>query len=194
MAQWIKFKDLPIGSKFRFSGEIEFPYSGIAIGPWIKTGARTYQHASGSYGPKGENITFKVGSINAQTMPENPGKGKAFTFHGSAISKLSAERLKAKVPGSFIEKKGGRYYILKPKKIATATFYEPRTAISNARSKVPRGAVKIYGRCLRIEAVKLRAHTYDGKPTPGGQKYFHDFTTKHAMIYGLPDGSLLIKA
>lgn len=52
--------------------------------------------------------------------------------------------------------------------------------------------VKIYGRCLRIEAVKLVPHTYGGKPTKGGQHYFHDFTTKNAIIYGLPDGSLKI--
>jgi hypothetical protein len=57
-----------------------------------------------------------------------------------------------------------------------------------------RGAVKIYGRCLRIEAVKMVSHLYGGKKTPATQKYFHDFTTKNAMIYGLPDGSLLIKA
>jgi hypothetical protein len=58
----------------------------------------------------------------------------------------------------------------------------------------PRNAVKIYGRCLRIEAVKMRSHTYGGKKAAATQRYFHDFTAKNAMIYGLPDGSLLIKA
>jgi len=122
----------------------------------------------------------------------NSGRGKAFTFHGSFASKILAARKERSIPGSFIHEKDGRYYVLKPKKIASATFYEPRNARRNA--SVPKGAVKIYGRCLRIEAVKLRVHSYGGKETGPGQKYFHDFTTKNAMIYGLPDGSLLIKA
>lgn len=123
---------------------------------------------------------------------KNPGHGKAFTFHGSYTSKILAARKEKAVPGSFIEEREGRYFVLKPKKIASTTFYEPRQAKRNAAT--PKGAVKIYGRCLRIEAIKLRPHTYGGKPTASGQKYFHDFTTKNAMIYGLPDGSLLIKA
>jgi len=58
----------------------------------------------------------------------------------------------------------------------------------------PGNAIKIYGRCLRIEAIKTRKHLYGGKVSTANQKYFHDFTTKNAIIYGLPDGSLLIKA
>lgn len=58
----------------------------------------------------------------------------------------------------------------------------------------PHDAIKIYGRCLRIEAVKMRKHLYGGKPSVASQKYYHDFTTKNAIIYGLPDGSLLIKS
>lgn len=58
----------------------------------------------------------------------------------------------------------------------------------------PEGATLIYGRCLRIEAVKMVKHNYGGEPVQAGQKYFHDFTSKNAVIYGLPDGSLLIKA
>lgn len=70
------------------------------------------------------------------------------------------------------------------------TAHEPKT-----KSKTnPTNGTKIYGRCLRIEAIKTVPHTYGGKPSRAGQKYFHDFTTKNAMIYGLPDGSLLIKA
>ena len=52
--------------------------------------------------------------------------------------------------------------------------------------------VPIYGRCLRIEAIKMRPHRYGGKPTAAGQKYYHDFTSKNAKIYGLPNGDLLI--
>jgi len=122
----------------------------------------------------------------------NAGTGKAFTFHGSFTSLILARKKERSVPGSFIQEKDGRYYVLKPKKIPTATFYEPRNARKNP--KIPRGAIRIYGRCLRIEAVKLQPHTYGGKETAAGQKYYHDFTTKNAVIYGLPDGSLLIKA
>jgi len=109
--------------------------------------------------------------------PQNPGYGKAFTFHGSFTSKLLAQKKERQTPGSFIEERGGRYYVLKPKKI---------------RSNQPRSGVKIYGRCLRIEAVKTVNHTYGGKPTGAGQHYFHDFTAKNAKIYGLPNGDLLI--
>jgi len=108
--------------------------------------------------------------------------GKAFTFHGSFTSLILARKKEKSVPGSFIQEKDGRYYVLKPKRIATS--------VRNS----PKGAAKIYGRCLRIEAIKLQKHTYGGKVTPPGQKYFHDFSTKYAVIYGLPDGSLLIKA
>lgn len=60
------------------------------------------------------------------------------------------------------------------------------------KKRNPQGAVKIYGRCLRIEAIKMVSHVYGGKPARAGQKYWHDFTTKNAIIYGMPDGSLRI--
>jgi len=110
----------------------------------------------------------------------NPGYGKAFTFHGSFTSKLLARKREKETPGSFIQEKDGRYYVLKPKRIRTAS------------SNPGKGAVKIYDRAIRIEAAKDRPHTYGGKQTRSGQKYFHDFETK-AEIWGLPDGSLLIK-
>lgn len=108
----------------------------------------------------------------------NPGRGRAFYFIGSATSKLAARRIEAKHPGSFIHEKDGRYYILKPKKI---------------RSN-PQNAIPIYGRVLRIEAEKTWPHEYGGKKSQAKQKYFHDFSTKNVILYGLPDGSLLIKA
>lgn len=115
----------------------------------------------------------------------NAGVGKAFTFHGSFTSKLAAKRKEAQTPGSFIQEKDGRYYLLKLRRIGSRSL--------NVRTN-PKNAVKIYGRCLRIEAVKAVPHSYGGKASAAGQKYFHDFATKNAMIYGLPDGSLLIKA
>lgn|SRR5574342_1434688 len=107
---------------------------------------------------------------------KNPGVGKSFYFLGSATSKLAARKIERKHPGSFIHEKDGRYYVLKPKKIR-----------SNP-------GVPIYGRVIRIEAEKTWPHEYGGQESKATQKYYHDFTSKNAMIYGLPDGSLLIKA
>lgn len=117
-----------------------------------------------------------------QGFEKNAGRGKAFTFHGSATSKLMARKLERRTPGSFIQEKDGRYYILKPKKVR-----------SNPRAPMP-GAVKIYDETLKIDAVKHRQHYYGGKLTAAGQRYFHSFDTKHAEIWGLPDGSLLIRS
>jgi hypothetical protein len=57
----MKFKDLYLNESFRFQGEYDFPYSGIAKGPWIKLSARKYKH------PKGETI-HRVGSIHAEVI------------------------------------------------------------------------------------------------------------------------------
>ncbi len=42
-----EFRDLKIGQQFVFVGEIQYPFSGIAKGPWFKRTARKYQHTSG---------------------------------------------------------------------------------------------------------------------------------------------------
>lgn len=60
--------------------------------------------------------------------------------------------------------------------------------------RLPNPGIKIYGRCLRIEAIKMVEHLYNGHKARATQRYFHDFTSKNAIIYGLPDGSLLIKS
>ena len=63
------FSSLPVGSRFRFESESKFPFSGMARGPWIKTGARTYVHADD---PKGSK--YRVGSARAKVERENPGR------------------------------------------------------------------------------------------------------------------------
>lgn len=62
------FKSLPVGSTFIFRGEVAYPYSGFARGPWIKTGPRNYTHAE--TGGK-----YRVGSINAEVVFKNPTAG-----------------------------------------------------------------------------------------------------------------------
>lgn len=91
--KWERFRDLPTGARFIFSSEVLYPTSGIARGPWIKTGARTYRHESGSYGPLKKDLEFKVGSINAQVRQvtaTNPRR------------RATARRAKANPPGQVI--------------------------------------------------------------------------------------------
>jgi hypothetical protein len=60
---------------------------------------------------------------------------------------------------------------------------------SNKRTNPPRGAVRIYDNILAIEAEKGNDSLWPG------ELFRHDFKAKKgkAAIYGLPDGSILIK-
>ena len=59
--------------------------------------------------------------------------------------------------------------------------------------KNPNERVVIYGRVLRIEAQKTQAHRCDEECRDYKHRYFHEFKPG-AVMYGLPDGSILIKA
>jgi hypothetical protein len=57
----------------------------------------------------------------------------------------------------------------------------------------PKRLVRIYGRVLRIEAQKVGPHkNCDAECKRCNHKYVHDFR-KGAVMYGQPDGSILIK-
>lgn len=51
---------------------------------------------------------------------------------------------------------------------------------------------RIYGKVLRVEAQKTGKHVCDSGCKKAGHRYFHVFKVSPSM-YGLPDGSLLIK-
>lgn len=61
----MKFKDLPIGARFEFASRRQWWARGMATGPWVKTGPRTYEHAAG--GQLREHYgRIRIGSINAE--------------------------------------------------------------------------------------------------------------------------------
>ena len=60
------------------------------------------------------------------------------------------------------------------------------------RQRNPKGATLIYGQVDCIYATKKQNHVCDAECKKNGHRYFHEFSSKPKM-YGLPDGTLLIK-
>ena len=122
---------------------------------------------------------FKKISSYPEDWKGNPGRGKAFTFHGSFQSLILARRKERETPGSFIHKSGDRYYVLKPKKIST-----PRKNVKRLSRQNPAKGVLIYGKVLKIFAEKTSGPFK-------GQRFVHKFKPG-AILMGMPDGSLRI--
>jgi hypothetical protein len=64
----------------------------------------------------------------------------------------------------------------------------PRKNPTDYRPKKP---VEIYGLLLRMEAIKGPGHVCDSDCKKAKHTYYHDFS-RHARVYGMPDGSLRI--
>ncbi|MEM0272935.1 MAG: hypothetical protein QW514_10380 [Thermoprotei archaeon] len=60
-------------------------------------------------------------------------------------------------------------------------------ASKRKRARIPKGAVLIYD---DIEEIKARKGKGSNWPN---ERFVHKFTTRGSKIYGLPDGSLLIR-
>jgi hypothetical protein len=100
-----------------------------------------------------------------------------FTFHGSFTSKIAAAKKERNTPGSFIIERGGRYYVMKPKK-----------RVDNPRKYLTR----IYGRVLEIHAQKTGPHrNCDAECKRANHKYVHDYQPG-AKLMGIPDGAFLM--
>ena len=61
--KYMKFKDLDKGAVFIFASEKEFPYSGMAKGPWKKISSKKYILEDEP------SVEHQVGSVNAEVIP-----------------------------------------------------------------------------------------------------------------------------
>lgn len=102
------------------------------------------------------------------------------TFHGSFTSQLAARKKEAKTPGSFIIKRGDRYYVLKEKKVESNNRKRTRSRNSNPNRRL------IYEKITRVEGTKGKESQF------AGQRFFHNFKKPYPRMFGLPNGDLLI--
>lgn len=108
------------------------------------------------------------------------------TFHGSYTSQILARRKEREVPGSYIIKRGDRYYVIK-KQTATGQTNRPRRGtkkrISRRSANPP---TLIYEKITRIEGTKGKASNF------AGQRFYHNFKKPYPRMFGLSNGDLLI--
>ena len=130
----------------------------------------------------------------------------SYTYHGKFKSKILAARREREIPGSFILRKGEYYFVLKPRKNPfrlgsrrvrpvksmrspvhgrRKTTYRTKKAALRVAQRNP--GTLIYDKITRIEGTKGKSSQYPG------QKFFHRFKRPYPAMYGLKDGSLLIK-
>jgi hypothetical protein len=110
---------------------------------------------------------------------------------------LVVERNSNKIYQSFSNEKDAKTFLRDRQEFTDGDFTivregnKPIGKGKKAKSN-PDKPVLIYGNVRRIEAVKSQDHICDAECKSVGHRYFHNFTSKPKM-YGLPDGSLLIK-
>jgi hypothetical protein len=77
--------------------------------------------------------------------------------------------------------------IIRHSRRTTAASNKPKKVSRKPNPGVGKGTILIYDKVTRIEATKGRSSLYPG------QRFYHKFKRPYPKMYGLPDGSLLIK-
>jgi hypothetical protein len=117
----------------------------------------------------------------------HPGIGRQFLFHGAFRSLDRARRREREIQGAFIHRKRGVYYVMAPKR---------QVRPNPVRLRSRNALVPIYGRVLSIQAQKIGPHKHcDAACKRAGHRYTHSFRKgSRAVMYGAPDGSLIIRS
>lgn len=164
----MKFKDVQVGYVFEF-------FSG-PTGEWRKVTKDMVRKANE---PKGKfyRVSLSADVLSAQTKMMFEPQSGLFNSISKRKARLILHEGKAR----------GRRLTAKQRR-----FFGARASGYPARKQKNPGPRIIYGRVLRVDAQKTQTHICDDECKKFGHRYFHEFGPG-AKMYGLPDGSILIK-